>query len=107
MGFPLRDTITGGYPTIMKFTFFAFIVKENKKYISDKKQITYILTQNGIAIPVHLKFFRVYMFLVLFLSKTSKGTCCIWFIVCLEGAEKTFACKSMNNGTKRNRHLEL
>ncbi len=30
-----------------------------RKYISDKKQITYILTQNGIAIPVHFKFFRV------------------------------------------------
>ena len=38
--FPLRDKITGGYPIIMKFTF----------YISDKKQITYILTQNGISI---------------------------------------------------------
>ncbi len=25
----------------------------------DVKHITYILTQNGIAIPVHLKFFRV------------------------------------------------
>ena len=35
MGFPLRDKITGGYPIKMK-------------YISDKKQITYILTQNGI-----------------------------------------------------------
>ncbi len=31
--------------------------------ISDKKQITYILTKNGISIPVHLKFFRVYMVL--------------------------------------------
>ena len=30
------------------------------KYISDEKQITYILTQNGISIPVHFKFFRVY-----------------------------------------------
>ncbi len=29
------------------------------QYISDKKQITYILTQNGIAIPVRFKFFRV------------------------------------------------
>ncbi len=48
MGFPLRDKITGGYP-----------VKENRTCISDKKQITYILTQNGIAIPVHFKFFRV------------------------------------------------
>ncbi len=38
MGFPLRDKITGGYPIKM----------------------TYILTQNGIAIPVHFKFFRVY-----------------------------------------------
>ena len=38
----------------------AFILKENRKYISDKKQITYILTQNVIAIPVHFKFFRVY-----------------------------------------------
>ncbi len=38
----------------------AFIVKENRKCISDKKQITYILTQNGIAIPVHFKFLRVY-----------------------------------------------
>ena len=37
--------ITAGYPII--------------KYISDKKQITYILTQNGIAIPVHFNFFRV------------------------------------------------
>ncbi len=37
----------------------AFIVKENKEYIYNKKQITYILTQNGIAIPVHIKFFRV------------------------------------------------
>ena len=45
----------GGYdPIIMKF-----IVKENRKYISGKKQITYILTQNGIAIPVHFKFSRV------------------------------------------------
>ncbi len=35
------------------------IVKENREYISNKKQITYILTQNGIAIPVHFKFFRV------------------------------------------------
>ncbi len=35
-------------------------MKENRKYISDKKQITYILTQNGIAIPVHFKFFRVW-----------------------------------------------
>ena len=34
-------------------------MKENRKYISDKKQITYILTQNGNAILVHLKF-RVY-----------------------------------------------
>ncbi len=33
--------------------------KENRKYISDRKQITYILTQNGIAIPVYFKFFRV------------------------------------------------
>ncbi len=39
MGFPLRDKITGGYPIKMK-------------YISDKKQITYILTQNGIPIQV-------------------------------------------------------
>ena len=29
------------------------------KCISDKKQIRFILTQNGYAIPVHLKFFRV------------------------------------------------
>ncbi len=54
MGFPLRDRITGGYPIKT-----AFIVKENRKYISGKKQITYILTQNEIAIPVHFKFFRV------------------------------------------------
>ncbi len=53
MDFPLRDKITGGLTTV-------FIVKENRKYISDKKQITYILIQNGIAIPVHFKFFRVY-----------------------------------------------
>ncbi len=39
----------------------AFIVKENGKYISVKKQITYILTQNGNAIPVRFKFFRVYL----------------------------------------------
>ena len=43
----------------MKFTT-EFIVKENRKYILDKKQMTYILTQNGIAILVHFKFFRVY-----------------------------------------------
>ncbi len=36
--------------------YLTLIVKENRKYISDKKQITYILTQNGIAIPVHLNF---------------------------------------------------
>ncbi len=63
MGFPLRDKITGGYQIIMKSHPYiettAFTVKENRKYISDKKQITYILTQNGIAIPVHFKFFRV------------------------------------------------
>ncbi len=77
--FPLRDKITGGYPIIMKCTFVvrqsgfshsykettAFIVKENRKYISDKKQITYILTPNGNAIPVHFKFFRVYDFTTL------------------------------------------
>ncbi len=57
MGFPLRDKITGGYPKEAT----AFIVKENWKYISDKKQITYILTQNGIAIPVHFEFFRVWL----------------------------------------------
>ncbi len=33
---------------------------QSRKYISDEKQISYILIQNGIAIPVHLKFFRVY-----------------------------------------------
>ena len=64
MGFPLRDKIMSGYPIKMKCHSFkettAFIVKENRKYISDKKQITYILTQNGIAIPVHFNFFRVY-----------------------------------------------
>ena len=54
MGFPLRDKITGGYKETTAFT-----VKKNSKYISDKKQITYILTQNGSAIPVHFKFFRV------------------------------------------------
>ena len=42
--FPLRDKIMGGY----------------RKYISDKKQISYILAQNGIAIMVHFKFFRVW-----------------------------------------------
>ncbi len=45
-GFPFRDKITGGYPIIMKL------------YISDKKQITYILIQSGIAIPVHFDFFQ-------------------------------------------------
>ncbi len=40
MGFPLRDKITGGYPNIMKFTFFV------------------ILTQNETAIPVHFNFFQ-------------------------------------------------
>ncbi len=30
----------------------------NGKCISAKKQITFILTQNGIAIPVHFKFFK-------------------------------------------------
>ncbi len=35
-------------------------IPKKRKYISDEKQITYIPTQNGIAIPVHLKFFRVY-----------------------------------------------
>ena len=30
-----------------------------RQYISDEKQITFILTQNGIVIPIHLKFFRV------------------------------------------------
>ena len=51
----------GGYPIKMKFKeTTAFIVKENRKSISDKKQIAYIPTQNGIAIPVNLKFFRVY-----------------------------------------------
>ncbi len=56
VGFPLRDKIAGGYPII--------IVKENRKYVSDKKQITYILTQNGIAIPVHFRYFRVYCSLI-------------------------------------------
>ncbi len=37
----------------------AFIVKENGKCLSHKKQIRFILTQNGNAIPVHFKFFRV------------------------------------------------
>ncbi len=32
--------------------------KENKFQIL-KRQITYILTQNGITIPIHFKFFRV------------------------------------------------
>ncbi len=45
MGFPLRDKITGGYKETT-----AFIVNENRKYILDKKQITYILTQNEMAI---------------------------------------------------------
>ena len=58
----------GAYPIKMKLTFFvrvafkettAFVVKENRNYISDKKQFTYILTQNGIPILVHFKFFRV------------------------------------------------
>ena len=40
----------------------AFIVKENRKYILDKKQITFILTQNGIDILVHFIFFRVYRY---------------------------------------------
>ena len=31
-------------------------MKENGKCISDKKQIRFILTQNGITIPVHLIF---------------------------------------------------
>ncbi len=61
MRFPLQDKIMGGYPIKMKLTT-AFIVKENRKYISDKKQIKYILTQNGIAIPVHFKSFRVQWF---------------------------------------------
>ncbi len=53
MSFPLRDKIMDGYPIKMK---------ENRKYISDKKQITYIFIQNGIDIPVHLKIFRVWGF---------------------------------------------
>ncbi len=62
MGFPLRDKITYGYPIKMKFTFFVRVVFSifaqngiylKGLYISDKMQMTHILTQNGIAIPVH------------------------------------------------------
>ncbi len=31
----------------------------HRRHISDEKQITYFLIQNGIAIPIHFKFFRV------------------------------------------------
>ena len=48
-------------PFWMRIYGICFLSEMNRNYISDKKQITYtyILTQNGIGIPVHLKFFRV------------------------------------------------
>ena len=44
MDFPLRGKITGGYPIKIHYR---------------QEANHYILTQNGIAIPVHFKFFRV------------------------------------------------
>ena len=65
MGFPLRDKITDGYPIKMKFQ-------------TRSKSHNYILTQTGIAILVHLKFFRVY--LEQYVLKTIHTSCGPWLM---------------------------
>ncbi len=43
-----------------EYVYDLYTIYSNKvKHVPDEKQITYILTQNDIAIPVHFKFFRV------------------------------------------------
>ncbi len=72
-------------------------MKENGKCISDKKQIRFILTQNGNAIPVHFKFFRVYKrtskahFLCEALTEP-KSTLTIWWIGDIQLTNVFIAC---------------
>ncbi len=50
----------GGYSFRIKYLFHketsVFVVNEDGNSISDDKQITYILTEDQIGIPVHFRF---------------------------------------------------
>ncbi len=57
--FPPEIAVTGFSQSRIKCLTKMLIPFQHRRQISDEKQITFCLNQNGIAIPVHSKFFRV------------------------------------------------